>query len=322
MVWLQCTAVSAAVTVTVVPCNASTPLGRESVRIVKSMDHQGDVREFLRSRRARLTPERAGIIAGGRRRTPGLRREELAYLAGMSVDYYARMERGNLTGVSESVLDALTKALQLDDAETDHLRHLWRSAQRRSSNRRGTSTPSTVPTSLQRFLDAVAAPVWVRNQPMDHVASNPLGRALYRPILEHPTHCGNVARFTFLSPAARLFFPGWERGADDIVATLRGYAGSNPHDKALTNLIGELVTRSDDFRTRWAAHNVRQHRAGIKRIHHPDVGDLELNYDAMELPNHPGWSMFAYTAEPGTPSYERLQFLGNLAVTESATQSS
>jgi hypothetical protein len=171
--------------------------------------------------------------------------------------------------------------------------------------------------SLQRFLDSITgAPTWVRNQRMDFIAANPLGRALFSPILADPANRSNNARFVFLNPGARIFYPDWATGADDIVATLRVYAGRSPLDKGLTDLIGELVTRSDEFRIRWAAHNVRFHRTGIKRIHHPDVGDLdECAYEAMELPDSPGWTMFGFTAEPGSPTEERVRLLGSLATT-------
>lgn len=277
------------------------------------MNQKDEVGEFLRSRRDRLTPQRAGIIGGGRRRVPGLRREEVATLADISVDYYAKMERGDLRGVAPEILDAVARALQLDEAETDHLHDLARAADPHPRKSRG---DQTVRPSLQRFLDAVTgAPVWVRDRRMDVIAANPLGRALYRPLLEDADGRGNTARFLFLSPAARNFFPDWEEGADDIVATMRTYAGQNPRDKRLTNLIGELVTRSDAFRMRWAAHNVRHHRTGIKRIRHPEVGDLELVYEAMELPANPEWFMFGYTAEPGSPTEECLKLLGSLAAT-------
>jgi transcriptional regulator with XRE-family HTH domain len=280
------------------------------------MDQRNQVRDFLRTRRARLTPEQAGIIGGGRRRVPGLRREEVAQLAGVSVDYYARIERGDLSGVSSDVLDSLARALRLDDAETEHLHALAQAAGPQPARRRRRTATQEFRPSLQRFIDAITgAPVWVRDRRMDFIAANPLGRALYAPLLEDTDGRSNTARFMFLSPAARNFFPDWEQGADDIVATLRGYAGQNPRDKALTDLIGELVTRSDAFGQRWAAHNVRHHRTGIKRIHHPAVGDLELTYEAMELPANPEWSMFGYTAEPGSPTEERLKLLGSLAVT-------
>lgn len=280
------------------------------------MDHKKEVTDFLRSRRDRITPEQAGIIGGGRRRVPGLRREELAMLTGVSVEYYARMERGNLRGVSYEVLDALARALQLDEAETDHLADLARAAgPTRPRSRRNRQAEQNVKPTLQRFLDAVTgAPMWVRDRRLDFVAANPLGRALYAPVLDEPSTKANTARFTFLSPAAHIFFPDWERNADNIVATLRTYAGQNPLDKRLTDLIGELVTRSDAFRYRWAKHDVRHHREGLKRIHHPVVGDLELDYQAMDLPANPDWFMFAFTAEPGSVTEERLKLLGSVAI--------
>ncbi len=247
---------------------------------------------------------------------PGLRREEVAALADISVDYYARMERGDLRGVSPDVLDSIARALRLDEAEADHLHDLARSAGSYTPRRRTSRADQSVRPSLQRFLDAVTgAPVWVRDRRMNVITANPLGRALYRPVLDDADGRGNTARFMFLSPAARNFFPDWEEGADDIVATMRGYAGQHPHDKQLTDLIGELVTRSDAFRVRWGAHNVRHHRTGTKRIHHPDVGDLELVYEAMDLPANPDWFMFGYTAEPGSPTEERLRLLSSLAAT-------
>lgn len=240
-------------------------------------------------------------------------------LAGVSVDYYAKMERGHLAGVSPEVLDAVARALRLDEAETDHLHDLAQAAGPQPVRRRARPADRTVRPSLQRFLDAVTgAAVWVRDRRMTFVAANPLGRALYAPMLDDPANQRNTARFLFLNPASRVFFSDWEQGADDIVATLRGYAGQSPRDKALTDLIGELVTRSDTFRLRWAAHNVRHHHSGLKRIHHPQVGDLELAYEAMDLPANPEWHMFAYTAEPGTPSEEKLRLLGSLTATVEA----
>lgn len=303
-------------------CQSLLRTGERSYGV--GMDNRSEVREFLRTRRARITPSEAGIRTGGHRRVPGLRREEVALLAGVSIDYYARMERGNLTGVSAEVLDALARALRLDEAETDHLHDLARAATPASSSRRRhtRAADQTVRPSLQRFLDAVTGtPTWVRNQRMDFIAANQLGRALLAPMLNDPASDGNNARFVFLSPAAQNFYPDWDTGADDIVATLRTYAGQNPRDKGLTDLIGELVTRSDAFQRRWSAHNVRYHRTGVKRIHHPDVGDLEFAYEAMELPDSPRWTMFAYTAPEDSPTQERLRLLGSLAAsTDTTTQ--
>lgn len=279
------------------------------------MDNRAEVSDFLRTRRDRTTPDQAGIIAGGNRRVPGLRREEVAFLAGVSVDYYARLERGNLAGVSDEVLGAIGTVLHLDEAELTHLHDLARASQPRPHATRKPSRDNTLRPSLRRFLDSITgSAVWIRNERMDFIAGNALGRAVYAPVLEDPSsNGGNNALFTFLSPAARNYYVDWSKGADDIVATLRLHAGRNPRDKGLSDLIGELVTRSDEFSRRWATHNVRFHRSGLKRLHHPLVGDLELTYDAMQLPDDPGWTMFAFTAEPGTPSDERLRLLGSLA---------
>lgn len=278
------------------------------------MAHRDEAGEFLRSRRDRVTPQQAGIAGGGRRRVPGLRREEVAMLAGISRDYYARMERGELRGVSPQSLAAVAGALRLDEAETDHLHDLARVSDPAPSRRRRPPQGRILRPSLQRFIDAVtSAPVWIRDRRMNVITGNLLGLAVYAPLLADADGRGNLARFMFLSPAARNFFPDWEPGADDIVATLRSYAGQNPRDRELTDLIGELVTRSDAFGLRWAAHNVRHHSTGIKRIRHPEVGDLELSYEAMELPADPEWLMFGCTAEPGSPSEERLRLLGSLA---------
>ncbi|MGV1010430.1 MAG: helix-turn-helix transcriptional regulator [Dermatophilaceae bacterium] len=281
------------------------------------MDHRAEVAQFLRSRRDRITPDEAGIIGGGRRRVPGLRREEVAMLTHVSAEYYARMERGDLSGVSPEVLDSLSQALRLDEAEAAHLHDLARAAGPRPPRRRKRPGEQTVRPSLRRFLDAITgAPAWIRDRRMNIVTANPLGRALYAPIINDQASGANTARFMFLNPEAEEFFPDWEHGADEIAGTLRSYAGHSPHDKGLTDLIGELVTRSDEFRIRWARHNVRFHRLGIKRIHHPLVGDLELDYEALDMPANPDWFLFAHTAEPGSPTDERLQLLGSLAATD------
>src|SRR5690349_3216188 len=302
------------------PCTGRTPHGGRQRPTVDVMDQRTDVGEFLRSRRDKVTPEQAGIIGGGRRRVPGLRREEVATLANISVDYYAKMERGDLRGVAPEILDAVARALRLDEAETDHLHDLARAADPHPPRRRTARADQTVCPSLQRFLDAITgAPVWVRDRRMNVITANPLGKALYRPVLDDADGRGNTARFMFLSPAARIFFPDWEQGADDIVARMRGYAGQHPRDRQLTDLIGELVTRSDAFGRRLAAHNGRHHRTGVKRICHPEVGDLELVYEAMDLPANPDWFMFGYTAELGSASEEKLRLLGSLVATPQDT---
>jgi len=283
------------------------------------MDTRAEVREFLTSRRARLTPQAAGLPAfGGNRRVTGLRREEVAMLAGVSVDYYTQLERGRLTGVSDGVLAALGRALRLDEAEQAHLVDLARAANGSPVAPRGRRTTDAVRAPIQRMLDAMTdAPGWVRNDRFDLLAGNALGRALYSPVLAMPGRV-NTARFAFLDPAAKTFFRDWERTADDAVATLHGTAGRNPDDKRLQDLVGELATRSEDFRRRWAAHDVRFHRTGLKRLHHPVVGDLDLTYESLELPADPGLLMFVYGAEPGTPSSDGLRMLATLQATEQA----
>ncbi|MEU6250548.1 helix-turn-helix domain-containing protein [Glycomyces sp. NPDC047010] len=283
------------------------------------MDRSQDASEFLKSRRDRLTPDRAGVFGSPRRRVPGLRREEVAFLAGVSVDYYVRMERGDLRGVSPEVLDALARALQLDEAETAYLHDLAAAAGPGARRRREPPAEGPLRPGLRQFVDAVTgAAVTVQNRPGDIVASNALGRALYAPVFDSAAGRGNTARFLFLDPAARAFWPDWRLIADQNVASLRSLAGHHPHDRSLTDLIGELVTRSDEFRVRWAAHDVRFHRTGVKRLHHPEVGDLELAYEAMDLPASPELRLTAYTAAADTPSAERLALLGSLAASAEA----
>jgi transcriptional regulator with XRE-family HTH domain len=248
----------------------------------------------------------------------GLRREEAAMLAGVSIDYYTRLERGNLAGASESVLDSLARALQLDEAERAHLFDLARAANSSPSTRRRTGSNRVRP-GVQRVLDAMTgAPAWIRNGRADILATNTLGRALYAPVFDDPVQPANTARFTFLSPQAREFYRDWERTAHDMVAILRAAAGRDPYDKALSDLIGELSTRSELFRSMWAAHDVLFHRTGRKNLHHPVAGDLDLTYEAFELPSEPGLTMLVYTAEPDTPTAEALGFLASWAATQQA----
>jgi transcriptional regulator with XRE-family HTH domain len=286
------------------------------------MDQRTEVRDFLTSRRARITPQQAGLpIYGANRRVTGLRREEVAMLAGVSVDYYTRLERGNLQGVSESVLDALAQALQLDEAERGHLFDLARAAAT-TPRTRGRRSPTRVRPSMQRILDAITgAPAWVHNDRLDFLAANRLGYALYSEMFTDPARPVNSARFMFLNPRSHDFYVDWDDVADNTVAILRGAAGRNPYDKTLSNLVGELSTRSEDFRTRWAAHDVRLHRTGVKKVHHPVVGDLELTYEGMELPADPGLTMFVYTAEPASPSEDGLKLLASWAATETLVDS-
>ena len=281
------------------------------------MDNRAQVREFLISRRERISPAQAGLPAygGSNRRVKGLRREEVALLAGVSIDYYVRMERGNLAGASDAVLDGIASALQLDEAERAHLFDLARAAQPAPPRRRRSKT-SGITDGIQQILDAITdAPAWVRNARHDMLAANRLARALYAPVLADPRRPANNARFVYLDPTARRFFADWDRAADDIAAMLRSEAGSNPHDKQLIELIGELSTRSEEFRSRWAAHNVRFHRTGRKTIRHPVAGTLDLDFEAMEFPAHPGLTLLAYTAAAGTPTADSLKMLASWAAT-------
>jgi transcriptional regulator with XRE-family HTH domain len=280
------------------------------------VDNRNEVREFLASRRAKLTPQQAGLPSyGGHRRVPGLRREEVALLAGLSVDYYTRLERGHLSGASESVLEALAQALQLDEAEHAHLFDLARAANASPRTRRRAAAQRVRP-GVQRVLDAMSsAPAWIRNGKADVVGTNRLARALYAQVFDDPVRPANTARFAFLNSGARDFYRDWVQTANDMVAILRAEAGRNPYDRGLTDLVGELSTRSDEFRTRWAAHDVRFHRTGVKRLHHPVVGDLDLTYEAMELPSDPGLTLLVYTAEPGSASQDGLNLLASWAAT-------
>ncbi|NOW00543.1 helix-turn-helix transcriptional regulator [Isoptericola chiayiensis] len=284
------------------------------------MDIRQDVKEFLTSRRARVTPADAGLPAGSNRRVPGLRRSEVAMLADMSVEYYARLERGNLAGVSDPVLESLARALQLDEAERSHLFDLAHTANRAAPTRprrRGTARWVARP-ALQAALDAVTAgPAFVRNGRMDILAANRLGWAFYDDVLTGATGTPNLARFTFLDTEhAERFYPDWNLAADIVVAILRIEAGRDPHDKGLHDLVGELSTRSTEFRTRWGAHDVRHHGSGTKGFHHAVVGDLELAYEGMELTAEPGLSLTIYTAQAGSASEERLRLLASWAASQ------
>ncbi|MFB7288676.1 helix-turn-helix transcriptional regulator [Actinacidiphila glaucinigra] len=286
------------------------------------MDNREEVREFLTSRRAKIAPEQAGLPAGSRRRVPGLRRSEVAALADMSVEYYAKLERGSLAGVSPAVLEAVARALRLDDAERAHLLHLAQAADGSDAltrPRRRTTRQWSPHRSLQWTLDAITAgPAVVCNGRLDILAANPLARAFYGDLFGNADNQRNLARFNFLDPASRRFYPDWELFGDMAVAILRREAGRDPHDKDLHDLVGELSTRSEGFRTRWGAHNVRRHGTGTKRFHHRAVGDLTLAYEALDLAAEPGLTMTVYTAEPGSPSEVGLRLLASLAATEDA----
>ena len=279
------------------------------------MNPKDDIREFLATRRARITPQQSGLpVYGANRRVTGLRREEVALLAGISVEYYTRLERGQAGGVSESVLDGVAHALQLDEAERDHLYRLVRTASTRRPARRAPARKRVRPT-IQRMLDLMPMPAYLRNGRFDILAANDLGRALYSPLYEESA-TPNSARFVFLSPTAPEFFLDFDKVQDDAVAFLRAEAGRDAYDKELQDLIGELSTRSERFRQRWAAHDVRYHRTGTKRLHHPLVGDLTLDFEAFDLPGDEGQRLNVYTAPPDSPTAQALDMLASWTARE------
>jgi transcriptional regulator with XRE-family HTH domain len=286
------------------------------------MDHQSEVCDFLTTRRARLNPDQVGLPHfAGRRRVPGLRREEVAMLTGVSTEYYARLERGHLAGVSDQVLDALARALRLDESERAHLLDLARAAA--PAQRPPRATPRRTPRpGLQRLLDAMdSTPAYVRTGHLDIVAANRLGRALFSDIFTTPESRPNLTRYIFLDPRARDFYREWDTVARDIVAAMRSEAGRNPHDRTLSNLVGELSTRSDEFRTWWADHEVRTHHSPRKLVHHPVAGDLDFDGEGLLLPDDTGLTLIAYTYEPASPTAEGVQFLSSWANDHMATAS-
>ena len=262
----------------------------------------------------------------GARRVPGLRRGEVAALAGVSVEYYSKLERGAIAGVSTAVLDAIARALQLDDAERAHLFHLAHAADGTSAGMRPRRRPGkrwTPRPSLQWVLDKFTSPAIIRNGRMDLLASNHLGRAMHAALYDAAAGGQpNFARFIFLDvDAAHDFYPDWDGAADTCIAILRTEAGRDPHDKDLHDLVGELSTRSDEFRRRWSAHNVRYHGAGTKHFHHHDVGDLQLAYESVDMISEPGLTLTFYAAEPSSPTAHALDLLASwTAVANDATE--
>ncbi|WP_051103509.1 helix-turn-helix transcriptional regulator [Terracoccus sp. 273MFTsu3.1] len=281
------------------------------------MDNRQEVREFLMTRRARITPDQVGLPVGRGRRVPGLRRSEVATIAGLSVEYYARLERGQIAGASTGVLDALARALQLDDTERAHLLDLARAADGIPTSgrprRRTAGKPASRPSlqwALESIRDAVA---FVRDPHQNLLATNALGRAFYSPVIGEGGRLPNLARFQFLDPASRDFYPDWELFAQMCVGIMRAEAGRDPHDRGLQDLVGELSTQSEVFRRLWSAHDVRTHGSGTKRFTHPVVGELTLAYEELAITAEPGLVLMVYTAEPGSPSAERLQLLASWA---------
>jgi transcriptional regulator with XRE-family HTH domain len=282
------------------------------------VDHRRDVQDFLASRRARLIPDQAGLPSyGGKRRVQGLRREEVAMLAGVSVDYYARLERGNLAGASPSVLEAVAQALQLDDAERQHLLDLARNSDTTPRReRRSKPTAAALRPAVLAILAAMTGiPAYARTTRMEIVAANELCQALYGGALDDERLPLNLARYLFLDPHSRGFFVDWDVVADDLVGALRVQAGRDPRDRDLSHLIGELSTRSDEFVERWARQNVRLHRTARKRLHNRVVGDIELTGNALELPGDE-LVLIAYTADPGSQAEDQLKLLAAWSATQ------
>jgi transcriptional regulator with XRE-family HTH domain len=286
---------------------------------VDTVGTTNEIREFLTSRRARITPEEAGLGAyGRRRRVSGLRREEVALLAGISVEYYIQLERGTVRGVSEDVLEAIARALRLDDVERTHLFDLVHAAKQRPSRRR--RTPERVRPRVQRVLDTITgSAAFVRNGRLDILTANRLGYALYSEVFANPDRPANLARFIFLDRRSHHFYGDWDGIADAAVGNLRAQAGRDPYDRDLTDLVGELSMRSEEFRVRWAAHDGRQYRSGTQPFRHPLVGDLTLSYEALELTADIGQTLIVYTAQPGTPSQQALNRLASWSTTPNQT---
>ncbi len=282
------------------------------------MDPSAELSEFLRSRRARLKPQDVGLPEFGRhRRVPGLRREELAQLAGVSVAYYTRLEQGNGRNVSMEVLDAIARALRLSDTERAHLTHLAKPTVKKRQ-RAAISRPQQVRPGLSYLLDSMdGVPAVVLGRRLDLLAWNRTARALLGDFTAWEPHERNMARMVFLDPNARSLYLDWECKATEVVSVLRLYAGCYPDDPQLLALVGELSVRSEEFRSLWAAHTVADKGHGTKRMRHPLVGEMELSYETLKVSGaDPDLVLVTYHAEPGTPSAEALRLLAQWGVDE------
>lgn len=274
------------------------------------MDTRAEIREFLTSRRARITPAEVGLPTfGADRRVPGLRREELAALAGVSLSYYIRLERGGATGVSDSVLDSIARTLRLDDTERTHLAALVRadSATRRAAPQ-ATSERRLRPDVLRMLAAITSVPAYVINTRLDIIGANDLARAVYWPMFDIQAE-PNLARYAFIDVPDASAWPDWDTIADELVAMLRAGAGRDPHDRALSELAGELAAGSAEFRRRWASCNVFGHAHGVVRYAHPKVGDLTLSFETFDFVTEPGLVLKIYHAEPGSPTADALALL-------------
>jgi transcriptional regulator with XRE-family HTH domain len=268
--------------------------------------------QFLRARRELVQPEDVGIESYGRRRVPGLRREELAMLAGVSVDYYVRLEQGRERHPSEQVLEALARALQLDDTAARHLQELARPPTRR---RRPSARPQRVRPGVERLMDSWShSPAFVMGRCMDVLAANSLADALHGRSIRGI----NLVRSIFLEPGAQDFYADWDDVARDTVATLRALAGTDLDDPRLTELVGELSLKSEEFRRLWARHDVREKTSGTKRFVHPVVGELSLGYESFAIGGAPGQILVVYHTEPGGRDERALKLLESVAAGEGA----
>ncbi|MFE5410923.1 helix-turn-helix transcriptional regulator [Microbacterium sp. NPDC056569] len=275
------------------------------------MDSSAEISSFLTARRARLTPEQAGVpLYSGNRRVPGLRREEVAQLAGVSVDYYARLERGKTSGASQEVLEAIARALQLDDDEREHLMNLVTITQRRSPGKR-ISNRSTVRPDVQLVLDSIQAPALIQNARLDRLAFNQAGRALHSLPADGSQDRYNYAHWLFLDPAAKRFHRDYDDAQRNVVALLHTASAQDPYDKELIQVIGTLSTQSPEFRTMWASHEVFRYRSGAKLLTHRDVGDLEFGYESFELSADPGLTMLVFTVQPGSRTADAMKLLAS-----------
>jgi transcriptional regulator with XRE-family HTH domain len=276
----------------------------------EQLDRRAELSEFLRSRRARLKPEDVGLPQFGRtRRVPGLRREELAQLAGVSVAYYTRLEQGNGRNVSMEVLDAIARALRLTDAEHAHLTHL---AKPKRYKKKPSSPQQQVRTALQHLLDSLdGVPAYVTGRRSDILAWNRMASAVFGDWSALPPPERNWARLVFLSPAYRDLFVEWEFKAHDVVGFLRMDAGCHPDDPRLSALVGELSVKSEDFRRLWATQDVKEKSHGVKRLHHPLVGELTLSFETFGLPGDHDQALMIYHADPGSSSAESLRLLAS-----------
>ncbi|MFH8607893.1 helix-turn-helix transcriptional regulator [Streptomyces sp. NPDC018029] len=276
----------------------------------RPLDSRAELSEFLRTRRARLQPEDVGLPNFGRhRRVPGLRREELAQLAGVSVAYYTRLEQGNGRNVSGEVLDAIGRALRLTDAEQAHLTRL---AKPKTLKKKKAARPQPMRPALQQLLDSIHdVPAYVVGRRSDILGWNALAAALFGDWGELAPAERNWARICFLDPRSRELFVDWDKKASDIVGYLRMDAGCYPNDPELSSLVGELSVKSEEFRSLWATHDVREKGHGVKRMRHPLVGDLTLSFETLRLPDDCDQSLLMYHAEPDSASAQGLRLLAS-----------